>query len=442
MDPILLSILICVAALAFLLSNLRSDRMSMGLPAAYVFLLFIESVAGGIAHLSEDPLLSPRYFTELGMRITAVGLASFVAGVWLARARVAAPPARSAVPQKDFWRFCILGGAGFYFFLMWGAKAVPTLIAIVNGGTGLWLLGTALALRYNRQQKSLGQTLLWLLPIPVLGGYMLFTFGFVSYTTQAVVAIVSILAVSARSSLKLLIAMVFFFYVGVSGFVNYFEMRPLWRVEIGANASMETKLGVLAQTLGNFRWVDLQDPIVLAAVDFRLNQNLFIGMAEDRLQKGETNYLAGQSVIEGFEALVPRILWPNKPVGGGSGTLVADSTGLPLNPDTAWGVGEIMEFNLNFGLPGVIGGMFILGWILGWLDRKAAIADSQGDLERLMLYYLPAVTLVEPIQSMVENTSGVAGAWLAAMFWGWWWRRRSRVEASKLIPLPAAVAGR
>ena len=69
-------------------------------------------------------------------------------------------------------------------------------------------------------------------------------------------------------------------------------------------------------------------------------------------------------------ALVPRVLWPDKPVYGAAVHIVADMTGLHLDENTSWGVGNVMEFQINFGTTGVIIGFLILGFSLGWLDFR------------------------------------------------------------------------
>ena len=140
-----------------------------------------------------------------------------------------------------------------------------------------------------------------------------------------------------------------------------------------------------------------------------------------RLQQEQVNYLYGRSIWEGVEALVPRALWPDKPVFGGSGHVVADMTGLHLNEDTSWGVGNVMEFQINFGMPGVVFGFLILGFVLGWLDFKAAAGDARGDMSKVILYFLVAAALIQPNGSLVEMTGGAAAAIVSAYIWKWVW---------------------
>ena len=92
-------------------------------------------------------------------------------------------------------------------------------------------------------------------------------------------------------------------------------------------------------------------------------------------------------------------------------------TGLELDPTTSWGVGSVMEFYINFGIPGLVAGFLLLGWLLGTLDRKAATAEICGDLGRVILFFLPGTALIEPLGSMVELAGSAGPALIAAYGW-------------------------
>ena len=56
----------------------------------------------------------------------------------------------------------------------------------------------------------------------------------------------------------------------------------------------------------------------------------------------------------------------------------------------------------------------LLGWLIGTLDLKAAVAEGRGDLGGMILFFLPGVALIEPNGSLVELFSGSAAALVAA----------------------------
>jgi hypothetical protein len=127
--------------------------------------------------------------------------------------------------------------------------------------------------------------------------------------------------------------------------------------------------------------------------------------------------------LDGFLAVIPRVFWPDKPIIAGSGSIVADMTGLHLSKTTSFGVGNVMEFDINFGITGVIIGFLLLGCVLRKLDLNASATYERGELGSTLLYFLPAVALIQPNGSMVEMIGGATSAWVAANGWRWAWMR-------------------
>ena len=87
-------IFICLAALLWLLGLLRRDRVSLGLPIAYLYSLLLIHVPGALAHIAGRDFLLHSDLVEIGMRFTALGSMCFVAGVWLAHSSTPKMPIR------------------------------------------------------------------------------------------------------------------------------------------------------------------------------------------------------------------------------------------------------------------------------------------------------------------------------------------------------------
>ena len=152
------------------------------------------------------------------------------------------------------------------------------------------------------------------------------------------------------------------------------------------------EINTVVDTFTNLQLFDPYNRQHLVDLDDRLNQNYFVGLAARRIERGQVAYLKGESLWEGILALVPRVFWPEKPVYGGSPQIVSKMTGLHFNSQTSIGVGNVMELQVNFGYPGIVVGFFVLGWAIGKLDLKAAIADRQGDLGDCYSYvFFPAL---------------------------------------------------
>jgi hypothetical protein len=68
-------------------------------------------------------------------------------------------------------------------------------------------------------------------------------------------------------------------------------------------------------------------------------------------------------------------------------------------------------------------GFLVLGWLIGTLDLKAAIAERRGELGKVILLFLPCVALIQPNGSLVELCSGSAAALVGAFVWNSVWKR-------------------
>jgi hypothetical protein len=254
---------------------------------------------------------------------------------------------------------------------------------------------------------------------PVL---MLLLGGFLSYGSAAIIIVCSVLTISTRSYRRVVFGIAVFLFLSLSVFVNYFQHRNNIRNEVWGGAPLEARIDSVIDTGRDFELIDPTNHTHLIALDQRLNQNYFVGLAAKRIQLGQVDYLKGDSVREGFLALIPRAFWPEKPVFAGSPQIVSKMTGLRLSRNTSFGVGNVMEFQINFGIPGVIVGFLALGWLIGTLDLKAAVAEGRGDLGRVILCFLPCVALIQPGGSLVELFSGSAAALVGAFAWKQIWK--------------------
>jgi hypothetical protein len=429
----LISVTVCIAAYLALLLRLRRFRVSLGLPLAYLFLLLLNHVPGALAHALGDGLLEGSEETAIGIFLTAIASVCFVAGVWGSEYRAPRPLIDRGGSDRRFWVFCLAGGWTVTYVLT-PITQIPSIGAAIEKGGAVWMLGVMLGLRAALQRGDVRSVALWsgaLMVYPIL---MLLLGGFLSYGAAAMIIVGSIAAISTVSTSRVLIAAAVISFVGVSVFINYYEHRTEIRDAVWGGAPMEQRIDAVLGIFEKFAWLDLSDPTQDLALDERLNQNFFAGLAAQRIEQGQVDYLYGRSVWEGILALVPRAIWPDKSVFGGSPKIVMEMTGLMLNEDTSWGVGNVMEFDINFGIPGLIAGFLLLGWLIGTLDRKAAEAERNGDLGKIFFFFLPAVALIQPIGSIVEMTSGAAAALVAAYGWSWGWDRWSkrRVAAAKM----------
>lgn len=432
---------VCMLCLALLLWLLRRGGPSFGLPFAYLALLLLNHVPGAMVPVINDQFTGHLTEVTYGIRLTAIGVVSFMAGLWLARSLTReqrerpqpSSPVMVFSEDRRFWLFCLVGGWIFTFGLI-PLTRIPSLGAVIYNGGAIWMLGVLLGLRWSVRNKAHRWTMFWIACLTIYPAVILVAAGFLSYGATAGLIVMCVLVVAAKRYWRVFAVITLFGYMGLSLFSNYFQAREAIRLAAWSGASFEKRLDATSKIFTDWKFFDSSDVMVLAGLDLRLNQNYFIGLAAQNLDNKTVQYLEGSSVTDALLSLVPRAIWPTKTVYGGSPEIVMKMTGLNLSTTTSFGVGNVMEFYINFGLYGLIAGFLVLGWALGRLDHGAALAEARGDYGATILYFLPGVALVQPLGSMVELTGSAASAWIAGYFWKWAWVRwRDR----KLQPSPA-----
>jgi hypothetical protein len=130
---------------------------------------------------------------------------------------------------------------------------------------------------------------------------------------------------------------------------------------------------------------------------------------------GMADFAQGSTFVDAAVAMVPRSLWPDKPVIAGSGDLVSDYTGITFAAGTSVGVGQVLEAYVNFGRTGVVATFLALGLIISYLDRRASIYLRRGQLLKFLKLYLPGLGLLQVGGAFSEATSTAAAALLVVI---------------------------
>ena len=218
-------------------------------------------------------------------------------------------------------------------------------------------------------------------------------------------------------------------FVGLSLFVNYMSGRDkirqaVWR-EQGATSDRVSKVFSI---FTDFQWLDFNNLEQTRAIDRRLNQNWLVGLAIERLENNQVSFTYGASFGAMLVALIPRAVWPDKPVVGGGGNLVQEVTGIDFAEGTSVGAGQVLEFYLNFGVYGVLAGFALWGWLLGYFDRRVADSLYQGDQAGFILWFLLAIALIQPGGNLLEIEVAAVTAALTAHGISTFIKRRARAR--------------
>jgi hypothetical protein len=406
-----------IAIAAVVVGQERRRIESVGLVLAYSLNLWLIHWPGGALYLlpwysNLDPAL-----VEAGFRQSAYGAMAFAAGSVLLgpimSRRLLSGVGPELVPRMPRVRIeivYILWGLLSYLVLIPLVGQTPTATAIVGAGWNILIVGLGLscwrAWREGRHATFLGL----LLVAGCLPFVTVVRQGFLGMGVGALLAVLTFVKTfRAWPRRSLIAAGILFGYLGLSLYGSYMRDRSEIRDVVWGGASFAESVDTVYLTVSNFEWFDPFENGHLARIDDRLNQNHLVGAAIDYLDAGGEEFAKGETVWQGVIALVPRVIWPGKPVGAGSMDLVSQYTGVPFAEDTSVGLGQVMEFYINFGTIGVVLGFVGLGILITVVDSMARSRLAVANWPGFALWYVPGLSLLQAGGSLVDITA-TAGA--------------------------------
>jgi hypothetical protein len=310
---------------------------------------------------------------------------------------------------------------------------LPSVTAIIASGLNLLVVGLVLALWKAWQEQDRQTFLRWLLAGFCLPALTLISQGFMSYGTAALIAFFAFAGTFYRPRWKLILIGLFLGYLGLSFYVSYMRDREAIREIVWSGQSVGARVERVYLTIRTIEWFDPYDLDHLMRIDDRLNQDRLVGIAVDYLGSGFRDFASGETLWQALIALIPRAIWPGKPVVAGSMNLVSDYTGIRFDVTTSVGIGQVMESYINFGTAGVVLGFLVFGIVTAVLDNTAGERLLRGDWQGFALWYLPALSLLQVGGSLVEVTSSAAGAVVLALLTNWC---LYRLRGRELRPVP------
>jgi hypothetical protein len=312
-------------------------------------------------------------------------------------------------------RAYLLVGIASYLVLFPLSGLVPSFSAIVSMSNLLVVVGLGLYCWRAWQEGNHRVFTLSLAAGLLLPLFTIVTWGFLGFGAMALFALLAFVSGFVRLRARVVVAFLLAGFVGLSFYVTYMRDRVELRASVWGGQSLEQRLGQTGQMITTFEWFDLWNNAHLRRIDDRLNQNVLLGAAVRNLKAGYVDYARGATLEQAAVALVPRIIWPDKPVRAGGNTLVTSFTGIAFASGTTVGVGQLMEFYINFGTPGVIVGFFLLGLVIAGFDRAAALALQRGDWRTFAFWYLGGLGFLQANGALFEISASVAGGLVAAI---------------------------
>jgi len=413
-----------------LLPKLRG-RMSVGLPLAYFFGLFLIHWPGAALYLVDGYYYYNPVVIREGFYLTTSGVVAFAVGLLAIsllhkRLNLAknAPRqhATTHIPLETnkLAKFFYFTGLFTYLILQPLLSGVATISAVVSGMAALSVVGVCLGVWGAIQGKSKKRFRLWLALSLLFPFITLLNAAFVGYGVQNLIIIFAFTLGFVKLKPRIILVALIFSYLGMSFYVSYMRDRTeyrelVWQQQI----SYLERVDKVSDMFFNFEFFDLDNTDHLVYVDRRLNQNHLVGSSIYYLERGNRSFAEGETIFNAFIALIPRAIWPNKPKVGGGGDVVTNYTGIEFAKGTSVGAGQILEFYVNFGRDGVLVGMFVLGMLIGLFDIRAAASLTAGNRRGFILWFLPGLGFLQAGGNLIEVTTTVGasvGTALIAIF--------------------------
>src|SRR5882672_448540 len=270
-------------------------------------------------------------------------------------------------------------GLGCYLLSVSGLGALPTVTALVTGATNLAVVGLMLKSWRAWQRRDKKSFRLW---VALASAYPLLTIitqGFIGFGIFSTILVFTFVAGFYRPRWKLVVMGLAAGYLGLSMYVTYMRDRGDIRNSVWGGESYGSRMDQLKATFSQAEFFNINEDEHLERIDLRLNQNSLVGASVHYLDSGRVAFARGETLWQALIAFVPRVIWPSKPVTAGSGDLVSKYTGYYFAEGTSIGIGQVIEFYINFGSAGVIIGFLAIGFVLALVDKRAEECLEKND---------------------------------------------------------------
>ena len=415
----MLTLLIIWVALGGAMMLIGSGRLpTAGLPLAYFLGLSLIHVPGAAVYLNFPEWDALTLRTLIGFQETVIGMTAFLVGVMLARI-IRGNSRHDKCEPVDPKRISSISFVylvlGVCYFIAGSLVRIPSVGAIIASLSSLLIVGICLRLWLASEQRK--PVMFWITAslLPLLPVITVLKDGFIGFGTYWMLAAMSFAFGQSKRRMLYFILAPFVVYLGLSVFINYMASRTAFRQAVWyQQVGLGDRVDRVVHMFQNFEWLDGDNPKQRKVIDGRLNQNLLVGAAVERLQTGKVNFAHGNTIVVMAIGLIPRALWPDKPQVGGGGTVVREFTGIRFLDGTSVGAGQVLEFYANFATIGVIGGFLVYGWLIGWMDLRIMQAIQKNQQREFLTWFMVCLALLQPGGNLLEIAASVAGSAITA----------------------------
>jgi hypothetical protein len=418
MDVNLLCVLIwgAVGALAYF-TTVGRRWCGVGLTFAFFLNMALLHWFSGIIAILPWYMPKEYYSTVAGFKLSTVGIVAFAVGCFgisplLFKGADDTMPFHVSTSAPKIFRIFLAVGIGCVLLVVVGLGRIPTLSAVLASGEGFVLVALAYGIwqsYLHQDRRQLGILMATVLLFPLL---TILLQGFLGFGVGYAIIVVCAFASIYRPRLLGCLVVIPLAYFALSFYVTYMRDRIEIRNTVWGGEKMGTRVDQAEKIFLEFDWFDPWNSRQLDYMNGRLNYNWMVGAAASHLRMTR-GFGEGETLWMSVLAMVPRALWPNKPIQAGSMNFVSQYTGITFATGTSVGMGLIFEFYVNFGTYGIIAGMLIMGVLVGYTDRRAGAELRWGTEMAFARWFLIGTFLIVVGSSLIEILPGIvlAIAW-------------------------------
>lgn len=400
----------------------RGGRMTGVLVYSYYVAFFMAHWMGALVHASPWHEFVDSTDTIVGFRLSTYGLLAFAAGALVVGGM---PSTVGRMPRWDAQRgdmrafddvasVYLVAGVFFWALSLSPIGALPGAGAALGSGRLCAVYGIGLHCWAAWRRRDGARFRLWLTAAVALPVITVLTQGFIGYGIAMLAMIVVFVAMFYRPRWRLAVGFAAGVYAGMSLWVAYSAHRMAIREVVWAEQSFDARLAALWEVTQSLAPFDFSNVRHLELIDDRLNQNHLVGAAV-RVTPALVPHAHGETLYVAMLAIIPRAIWPDKPVVGGSGQYVSRHTMMEFGAGTSVGMGQILELYINFGTTFVLVGMFALGAMLRSMDVQFVNALQRGDVRAAQFHFLVGVGALQAGGSLSEIVASMGGGAVLSM---------------------------
>jgi hypothetical protein len=401
--------------------NFRRSRQTGFLVYTYLALFFLNHWFGAMIHALPWSPFEDSTNTAIGFQESTYGLIALAVGALLAPAYGSrSQPGHGGQSAEDgphhiyeaqrIARFYFVIGVAAWILSFTDIAALPSVSAVISAGKQAAVLAICLncwiAWHRGDQRKFVG----WLVASFAFPMVTMLGAGFLGYGIAIVITIFAFVGMFYRPKWRLVAASIPAVYLGLSLYIGYAGSRGAIREAVWGGESIERRIDAALDMLERTEFFDVSDEGHLFWIDSRLNQNELVGAAV-RYTPAVKPFLYGQTISDAAVAVIPRAIWPDKPVTAGSGEHVSQQTGIRFAEGTSIGMGQVLEFYINFGTAGVVVGFLLFGMALRLMDDRLGDSLSRADWTAVAFWFVIGTSALQVGGSLAEiSASMMAGA--------------------------------